>query len=524
MRVTNRMMTTNALNNISRNKRNMSTKANQYETGQKIQRPSEDPVVAVRSLKYRTQLTELTQYVDKNIPDAFAWMKVTESAMRNINEILTKMNGYCNEGANGTLEAYDRNSIIETLEQYKEHIADMNNSDYAGRYVFTGYKTDVPMLFKTEEKNYTYTIKESFRFTDIQATSYVKGGARYGKKDDGTGTGTMIDKTANDYAADAPTMETAQKIKLSYNNTDAFVAADPGNGVKQVPEITFVDAAGNPIALTDPTGAALPNPPTIRPMSLSEPGGACYDAGADEIIYIKETGELVLGENYYKAAQSATGIDISYQKSEFAAKDIRPEHYFECTAENNITHEKVNYCPPDVQKIQYEVNFSQMLTVNTLGKDAVPTYISSKIDELIQNVNEVFDMDNHLTEVKKLIETETDPDKLEALKQLEEQLTTEQTLKKKVLQNSFASGITMTQKAEEVVNIALSNHGSRYNRLELTEERLSNQQTDFKEMLDNNDLVDMEDAIINYKSAENVYNASLACAATIVKNTLLDFL
>lgn len=501
MRVTNRMMTTNALNNISRNKTNMSVKGNQYQTGQKIQRPSEDPVVAVRSLKYRTQLTELTQYVDKNIKDAFSWMDITESAMTNVNEILTKMNTYCNQGANGTLETYDRDSIIATLEQYKEHIADMNNSDYAGRYVFTGYKTDVPMLFKTKETNYTYTINESFQFADIQAASYVKGGARYDAS-----------YTAEDYAQEAPTLETAQKIKLTYRNTDGDATTTP----PVLPTVTLKDAAGNPITVAGGKG--------VRMVSLAEPGGACYDAADDEIIYVKETGELILGENYYKAAQSAASIDVSYQKSEFEAKDVRPEHYFACTAVNKTTGQKVDYVSPDVQKIQYEVNFSQMLTVNTLGKDAIPTNITSKIDELIQNVNEVFDMDTKLAEVDKLIETETDPTKLEALNQLKEQLTTEQTLKKKVLENSFASGITTTQKAEEKVDIALSNHGSRYLRLELTEDRLSNQKTDFKEMLDNNDLIDIEDAIINYKSAETVYNASLSCAATIVKNTLLDFL
>ena len=55
MRVTSKMMTTNMLNNINRNKNNMSILGNQYSTQQKIQRPSEDPVVAVRSLKYRSR-------------------------------------------------------------------------------------------------------------------------------------------------------------------------------------------------------------------------------------------------------------------------------------------------------------------------------------------------------------------------------------------------------------------------------------------------------------------------------------
>ena len=72
MRVTSKMMNSNALNNINRNKTNLSMLANQYATQQKIQRPSEDPVVAVRSLKYRTSVAELEQYAKKNVPDAMS--------------------------------------------------------------------------------------------------------------------------------------------------------------------------------------------------------------------------------------------------------------------------------------------------------------------------------------------------------------------------------------------------------------------------------------------------------------------
>lgn len=506
MRITNRMMTTNALNNINRNKINLSNRENQYETGQKIQRPSEDPVVAVRSLKYRTQLTELSQYVDKNIADAFSWMDVTEKAMKSVQDMLPYLNGYCEQGANDTLETYERDSIIATLQQYKEHIADMNNTDYAGRYVFTGYRTDVPMLFPLEETNYSYTIKENFSFTDITATSYVKGGARY---DHASATG-VGNNTANNFASQAPTMQTAQKIKLTYENTSALAGDEP--------TITFRDAKGDIVG--------TPVTAVLKPLAGSTTGGDCYEAGDNEILYIPETGELIFGKDAYTAAQDpqVASIEVTYQKKEFAKGDIRPEHYFECDAKNNATGQTINYTNPAVQKIQYEVNFSQMFTVNTLGKDAFPTSVGSKIDELIRNVNEVFDMDTKLAEVEKMIGDETDPAKLEALNELKAQLNTEKTLKKDVLRRTFASALTTVKRAEEKVSIAMSNHGSRYLRLELTDARLKSQKTDFKDMLYNNDSVDVEDAVVNYNSAELTYNASLYCAANVVRNTLLDFL
>ena len=41
----------------------------QYTTQKKIQRPSDDPTIAVRALKYRTTISEIDQYL-KNIEDA----------------------------------------------------------------------------------------------------------------------------------------------------------------------------------------------------------------------------------------------------------------------------------------------------------------------------------------------------------------------------------------------------------------------------------------------------------------------
>ena len=92
MRITNQMLTNNMMSNINKNKYNLNKYDEQYSTGKKIQRPSDDPIVAVRALKLRTNLVQLNQYVDKNIPDALAWMDVSESALKNVNQLLTDMN------------------------------------------------------------------------------------------------------------------------------------------------------------------------------------------------------------------------------------------------------------------------------------------------------------------------------------------------------------------------------------------------------------------------------------------------
>ena len=59
MRVTNKIIQNNSITNINNNKV-MEDKLNtQLATGKKINRPSDDPVVAIRSLRLRTSLTEI---------------------------------------------------------------------------------------------------------------------------------------------------------------------------------------------------------------------------------------------------------------------------------------------------------------------------------------------------------------------------------------------------------------------------------------------------------------------------------
>ncbi len=147
MRITNKMMTNNMLHNINTNKNNMTNLENKYASGMAIQKPSDDPIVAVRALKLRTNLSELNQYYEKNIPDAMSWMDVTESALRTTSELITQIHTYCDQGANDPLAVSERDSIAKNLVALKEQIYSEGNSNYAGRFVFTGYKTSTPLVF-----------------------------------------------------------------------------------------------------------------------------------------------------------------------------------------------------------------------------------------------------------------------------------------------------------------------------------------------------------------------------------------
>ena len=158
MRITNKIMQQNNLANINTNKIYQDKLSNQMSTQKKVNRPSDDPVVAIRALRLRSSVTEITQYYDKNIPDAESWLSVTEDGLKNLSEIVTNMITQCNKAANSYLDSSNRQIILEQLKALGDEVYSTGDADYAGRYVFTGYRTDTPLSFQTnEDKKYSIT-------------------------------------------------------------------------------------------------------------------------------------------------------------------------------------------------------------------------------------------------------------------------------------------------------------------------------------------------------------------------------
>jgi flagellar hook-associated protein 3 FlgL len=187
--------------------------------------------------------------------------------------------------------------------------------------------------------------------------------------------------------------------------------------------------------------------------------------------------------------------------------------------QGEITFEKQS------QKIQYEINYNQKLTINTEGSDAISHSIGRAIDDILNSVNEVTTVEDMISEVEKRLQDATlSEDDRQRYEKMKEQLDTDLELKKEIMQGYFEKGITYSNNEQDRVNVAVADLGSRYVRLQLTENRLSSQKVDFEDLLSTNEDADMVDTVIKYNSAQTIYNASLSAAAKVVKTSLLDFL
>lgn len=511
MRITNKMMTNNVLYNINNNKNSLSKLEDQYSTGMKIQKPSDDPIIATRALKLRTNLTELNQYYEKNIPDALAWMDLTEGALKEANDILTKIHTYCVNGSNDTLTESDRNSIVATLTEFKEQIYQEGNTNYAGRYVFSGYKTDTSLIFSENMADYNYNITEKLSGTNIDIIQTTLNSVGLDLYDP--------ENPQNLNIEDKPNYVSSYRLRLAYNN---LKAEEDGGGIKI--QFPTRDSDGN--IEVDENGKIQYDDFSGTIKSIASTDADAYVPEDGTVNYLADTGELIMSEGVYKEWKELEQINVTYDKNTFKKNELRPEHYFDCTVTNlkDSDAEDIVYTKTD-QVINYEVNFKQTMKVNTQGSEALTHSIGRVIDDIVDAVNDVIATNNKIAEVEKMIaDTSSTTEQKAALNEMLEVMKAEQTLKDEVLQNTFGRSLTEIAAQQNAMNVAIADLGSRYTRLELTESRLSAEQGDFEDLLSSNEDADIVDTIIKLKSQESIYNASLSAAAKVVKNSLLDFL
>lgn len=147
MRITNGMLVKNMMGNLNNNLRRMDKIQQQFASGKKFQLPSDDPIGVSKSLKLHTDLSKIEQY-KRNLNDAKSWLEITEDSLAHIGEVLNRTKELTIQAGSGTNSQEDLNAISQEIEQLRDEVIKIANTTYAGRSIFTGYKTDSKLLDK----------------------------------------------------------------------------------------------------------------------------------------------------------------------------------------------------------------------------------------------------------------------------------------------------------------------------------------------------------------------------------------
>lgn len=525
MRMTNKIMQNNSLYNINNNKILQDKLSTQMSTQKKLTRPSDDPIVAIRALRLRTSVSELTQYYGKNAPDAESWLTVTEKALATGTEVLTDMVKQATKAANKDYGVEDLTIILQQMKVLRDEYYSTGNVDYAGRYVFTGYRTDTTLTFTEEVEEpgvkYDYTsITEPVTIDDFDSINYTDMSAVEGLNKSNYDSANYEDVTEQDIKNGD-----IHRIRLSYDDlkTDEVTVS---YGTVTMTSAGSVDANGNPVSGDIEVAASAEQ----AYMDML----AANDAGKNKVIFVPETGEILFSDAAYEALNTAvstdTEISITYGKDSWKDGDLRPEHYFECEAvitKNGQESKKVfnRDAAVDSQAIEYDVGYNQTIRINTLASEAFTHSLDRDIDDLEDAIATLTEINSTVEDLKTLQEGMEEGTAEYAL--VEQELYTAQKAYDYIrenVHNMFQSSITSIQNYLDETNVAVTDNGTRSSRLELVSNRLMDQKTTFQTLQSENEDVDITEVIVQLTSTELTYNSALMATGKIMQTSLMNYI
>ena len=117
-------------------------KANEVvSTGKRINNLSDDPVGLNQVLNIKSTLSNFEQ-LGRNLTMGISWLTASESAVSNVQNLISDAKGLCVHMATATTSSAARASAAEIVQNTLEEIVSLANTELNGRYVFAGSKTD----------------------------------------------------------------------------------------------------------------------------------------------------------------------------------------------------------------------------------------------------------------------------------------------------------------------------------------------------------------------------------------------
>lgn len=551
MRVTNNMMVSNMMRNLNNNLSRLDRYQNQLATGKKIRYASDDPVIASRALKLRTDLSELEQY-EKNTNDALSWLEITESAVADVGDVLQRARELAVQAASGTTTTEDKQKISAEMEQLKKQLISSGNTTYAGRYIFSGYNTDEKLL--DEDGNYniditTYTLANKPSTTyeigigdDIQVST--NGIDIFGYED--------INPLLGKLPYSESTIEDATQAELkassSFDLTFNFTAGLDTNAVQITIDGTVFTVNDTDLGALDGRSTAISKDDILNVIKDAEDGSSNKLSDKAD-IYFDSSGNLQIKSKSYGVNSqvqvdftAGTGVSVLELETVFGITNGTNSSGTEASIESKETLTDAEVTNAVFQGTELLVNFngdSKRVTIGTLPTDdidglvtAINTaldsayppggkIVTSKVDQGGGNYSIKFTTNTSAGDPKPNLNVDVVRAKESTLIQEFENVIAAMNSGDEQEISDFLEKVDIQM--DKVLSVR-ADIGARVNRMELVKERISADNLSFTKLLSQNEDVDMAEVIMKLQNEENVYRASLSVGAKVIQPTLIDFI
>jgi len=152
MRITNRMLTNDFINNIRVNLTNMQKLQQQMTSGKEISKPSDDPFKVSRAMAITTNINTNNQY-NTNIGDTINWLDTTDTSLGQAESSFQRIRELLVSAGNGSYSQSERGAIKDEINQKIGELAQSLNTNFDGKYVFGGSRGTVRPVETVQDLN-----------------------------------------------------------------------------------------------------------------------------------------------------------------------------------------------------------------------------------------------------------------------------------------------------------------------------------------------------------------------------------
>lgn len=174
MRISTRQSYDMALNSMLGQQGKLSETQLQISEGKRILKPSDDPIGSGIALNLRQQVT-LSKQFNENGQSADHTLKVIESSLSSVTDILDRVRELTVQGLNGTLTYADRESIAIEMERRLEEMLGVGNTQIGdSKYLFSGFRTETRPFTQDIAGNITYNGDQGKHLVEVNTSVKVQ--------------------------------------------------------------------------------------------------------------------------------------------------------------------------------------------------------------------------------------------------------------------------------------------------------------------------------------------------------------
>ena len=201
-------MQNNLISQISNNQNKLYELQIQALTGKKVNSILDNPVDAAKILSVLEEQGKVESY-KTNVNAAQGEYEAMDNALAIVVEKIQRLNELANSAGNEYNTPENLNAIKNEVSSIKQTIIDIANTQYDGRYIFSGTNTGTPTFTMSDDGTVTYggtpSTGDYKRQVEVSQGTYLTlnaaGDSLFGSYDAATGTGTGIFKTIADLEA-----------------------------------------------------------------------------------------------------------------------------------------------------------------------------------------------------------------------------------------------------------------------------------------------------------------------------------